>query len=211
MEFKNSFLSRLFGLKPAEPDKEEDALLDRPPESAPPPKKPERHKLDLPQGHSLLRLRTQYSEQSGWQPLPDLTLEGPGESPLPEAEAQTELLRLKLLVNTSASKRFELLSAQRQEGEQTAPPNLDAQVTVFLSKNSLTAWLLVYPPAGNGRQLARSDLDQALAAQGVCCGIDEELLNALPQDPERYFTLFPVARGTEIGRASCRERVFSTV
>lgn len=197
MEFKNSFLSRLFGLKPAEPDKEEDALLDRPPESAPPPpKKPERHKLDLPQGHSLLRLRTLYSEQSGWQPLPNLTLEGPGESPLPEAEAQTELLRLKLLVNTSASKRFELLSAQRQEGEETAPPNLDAQVTVFLSKNSLTAWLLVYPPAGNGRQLARSDLDQALAAQGVCCGIDEELLNALPQDPERYFTLFPVARGT---------------
>lgn len=149
MEFKNSFLSRLFGLKPAEPDKEEDALLDRPPESAPPPKKPERHRLDLPQGHSLLRLRTQYSEQSGWQPLPDLTLEGPGESPLPEAEAQTELLRLKLLVNTSASKRFELLSAQRQEGEETPLPNLDAQVIVFLSKNSLTAWLLVYPP---GRQ-----------------------------------------------------------
>ena len=43
------------------------------------------------------------------------------------------------------------------------------------------------PVSGPGRTLAE---------QEVRCGIDEELLNAIPQDPERYFKLFPVARGT---------------
>lgn len=196
MEFKNSFLSRLFGAKPEEPE-EEDELLDLSPAEAPPPKEPERHRLDLPQGHSLLKLRSIYSEQSGWLPMPELTLEGPGEPPLPEAAAQAELLRLKMLVNTSASKRFELLRPQRgQEGEESSLPDLDAQTIVFLSKDGLSAWLLIYPPVGDGRQVEWSDLDRALAAQEVRCGIDEELLNGIPQDPERYFKLFLVARGT---------------
>lgn len=196
MEFKNSFLSRLFGVKPEEPE-EEDELLDLPSESVPPPKAPERHKLDLPQEHSLFKLRSLYVEQEGWKPLPDLTLEGPEEPPLPEAEAQAELLQLKLLVNASANKRFELLRTQRGEaGGESSLPDLDAQAVAFLSKDSLLAWLLIYPPVGDGRQVEWSDLDRALAKLEVRFGIDEELLNAIPQDPERYFKLFPVARGT---------------
>lgn len=195
MEFKNSFLSRLFGGRPeeteeAEAPEEESELPDLPPEN------PECHKLDLPREHSLFKLRSIYSEQSGWLPLPNLTLEGPEDPPLPEAEAQAELLRLKMLVNTSANKRFELLRAYRQENGELSLPNLDAQAVVSLSRDGLTAWLLVYPPAGDGRQVEWSDLDRALAEQEVRCGIDEELLNGIPQDPERYFKLFLVARGT---------------
>lgn len=197
MEFKSSFLSRLFGMKPEEQEtpEEEDELLDLPSEDAPPPEKPEPHKLDLPQEHSLFKLRSIYSEQSGWLPLPDLTLEGPGEPPLPEAQAQAELLRLKMLINTTANKRFNLLRDQRKEAGGSLLPDLDAQVTVFLSKDGLAAWLLIYPPVGYGRQVEWSDLNQALAEQEVYCGIDGELLNAIPQDPERYFKLFLVARG----------------
>ena len=198
MEFKNSFLSRLFGGRPDEPEEpeEEDELLDQPPEEAPPPDKPERHTLDLPREHSLFKLRSIYNEQSGWLPLPDLTLEGPGEPPLPEAEAQAELMRLKMLINTTANKRFELLRAQRKEAGGSLLPDLDAQAIVFLSKDGLLAWLLIYPPVGYGRQVEWSDLDRALAEQEVRWGIDEEMLNTIPQDPERYFKLFPVARGT---------------
>ena len=195
MEFKNSFLSRLFGGRPeeteeAEAPEEESELPDLPPEN------PECHKLDLPREHSLFKLRSIYSEQSGWLPLPNLTLEGPEDPPLPEAEAQAELLRLKMLVNTSANKRFELLRAYRQENGELSLPDLDAQAVVSLSRDGLTAWLLVYPPVGDGRQVEWSDLDRALAEQEVRCGIDEELLNGIPQDPERYFKLFLVARGT---------------
>lgn len=198
MEFKSSFLSRLFGMKPEEQEtpEEEDELLELSSEDAPPPEKPEPHKLDLPGEHSLFKLRSIYSEQSGWLPLPNLTLEGPGEPPLPEAQAQAELLRLKMLINTTANKRFKLLRDQRKEAGGSLLPDLDAQVTVFLSKDGLVAWLLIYPPVGYGRQVEWSDLDRALAEQEVHCGIDEELLNAIPQDPERYFKLFPVARGT---------------
>lgn len=198
MEFRSSFLSRLFGMKPGEQEtpEEEDELLDLPSEGAPPPEKPEPHKLDLPQEHSLFKLRSIYSEQSGWLPMPNLTLEGPGEPPLPEAQAQAELMRLKMLINTTANKRFQLLRDQRKEEGGSVLPDLDAQVTVFLSKDGLAAWLLIYPPVGYGRQVEWSDLDRALAEQEVRRGIDEELLNAIPQDPERYFKLFPVARGT---------------
>lgn len=197
MEFRNSFLSRLFGSKPEKPEEseEESELLDLPPEEAL-PEKLEYHKLELPQGHSLLKLRSIYSEQSGWQPRPDLTLEGPGEPPLPAAEAEAELLRLKMLVNTSANGRFELLRTQSREAGEFSLPDLDAQVTVFLSKDGLSAWLLIYPPVGDGRQVEWSDLDRALAEQEVCWGVDEELMNAVPQDPERYFRLIRVARGT---------------
>lgn len=196
MEFKNSFLSRLFGMKPEEQEtpEEEDEHLDLPSEGAP-PEKSEHHTLDLPREHSIFKLRSIYSEQSGWLPLPALTLEGPGEPPLPEAEAQAELLRLKMLVNTSANKRFELLRTQHKEEGTSSLPDLDAQVTVFLSKDGLSSWVLIYPPVGDGRPVERSDLDKALAEQEVRRGVDEALLDALPQDPERYFKLFPVARG----------------
>lgn len=197
MEFKNSFLSRLFGGRPeAQEELEEEELLDQPSEDAPPPENPACHKLELPREHSLFKLRSVYNEQSGWLPLPDLTLEGPGEPPLPEAEAQAELLRLKMLMNATANKRFEALRAHRKEEGEFSLPDLDAQAVVFLSKDCLSAWLLIYPPVGDGRQVEWSDLDRTLAEQEVCCGIDEELLNAIPQDPERYFKLFPVARGT---------------
>lgn len=196
MEFKNSFLSRLFGMKPEEQEtsEEEDEHLDLPSEGAP-PEKSEHHTLDLPREHSIFKLRSIYSEQSGWLPLPALTLEGPGEPPLPEAEAQAELLRLKMLVNTSANKRFELLRTQHKEEGTSSLPDLDAQVTVFLSKDGLSSWVLIYPPVGDGREVEWSDLDRALAEQEVRRGVDEALLDALPQDPERYFKLFPVARG----------------
>lgn len=197
MEFKNSFLSRLFGGRPEEQEEtEEEELLDQPSEDAPPPENPACHKLELPREHSLFKLRSVYHEQSGWLPLPDLTLERPGEPPLPEAEAQAELLRLKMLINATANKRFEVLRAHRKEEGEFSLPDLDAQAVVFLSKDCLSAWLLIYPPVGDGRQVEWSHLDRALAEQEVRYGIDEELLNLIPQDPERYFKLFLVARGT---------------
>ena len=203
MEFKNSFLSRLFGGRPEEQEETEEVeLLDQPSEDTPssedtpPPENPACHKLEVPREHSLFKLRSVYNEQSGWLPLPDLTLEGPGEPPLPEAEAQAELLRLKMLVNATANKRFEVLRAHRKEEGDFSLPDLDAQAVVFLSKDCLSAWLLIYPPVGYGRQVEWSDLDRALAEQEVRYGIDEERLNSIPQDPERYFKLFPVARGT---------------
>lgn len=200
MKFKNSFLSQLFGTKSEAADaaEEEARLPVGPPKELQPQEQP-RHRLTLPQEHAIYKLWSVYSEQTGWQPKPELALEGPSDPLLPDEEGKRELLRLQMVVNSSANGRFEQIRTQKkpEEGERFTYPDLDAQVTVFLARDCLTAWLLVYPPVGEGKELDREALDQALEKQQVCFGLDEALLDALPQDPERYFKLFPVARGTE--------------
>lgn len=200
MEFKGSFLSRLFKTKANAEEaaaEEENIQTSVQPQAETKAPEPLRHRLELPQNHALIKLWDIYSEQAGPQPRPDLTLEGPSDPILPDAEGNRELRRLQMVVSASASKRLEKLRSQKKEEEQASPPDLDAQVTVFLAQNELTAWLLAYPPAGKGREVDREILDQALEKQKVRFGLDEDLLNALPQNPRRYFKLFPVARGVE--------------
>ena len=200
MEFNNTFLSWLFGAGTEEPEREEDL-----PALSPEERKEEiqpgsdgRHELTLPHEHAMHRLWSLRGEQAGWLPQPQLCLEGPSDPPLPDGEAKQELLRLQLFVNSPANERMNRIKARRQEkdAEQSALPDLDAHTVVFLARDGLTAWLLTYPPVGRGRELDRGILEKALGEQKVCFGVDEELLDRLPQEEDRYFQLFPAARGT---------------
>lgn len=198
MEFKNSFLSWLFGARSDEPEEIEEQLSaqsqERP--EAQPPDCPPLYSLDLAQSHAIFKLWTVYSEQTGWKPKPKLAFEGIPDLLMDDVTAKAELLRLQMVVNSTANGRFEQLRKVEKRGEeQSSLPDLDAQVAVFLSKDNLTAWLLAYPPVGDGRELDREALDRELAKQQVRFGIDEELLEALPQNPERYFRLFLAAQG----------------
>ena len=204
MEFNNSFLAWLFGSRQEGPEQEapeqEEDLL--PPEEQEaresPPEFDARHGLTLPQSHAIHRLWSLRSEQAGWLPHPVLYLEGPSDPPMPDQEGRQELLRLQMFVNTTANERINQLKAQSrpENAEQPALPDLDAHPAVFLAKDGLTAWLLIYPPVGGGKEPDREMLDRALAGQRVSFGVDEELLERLPQDEERYFRLIPAARGT---------------
>ncbi len=198
MEFKNSFLSWLFGARSDEPEEIEEQLSAQSQEQpeAQPPDCPPRYSLDLAQSHAIFKLWTVYSEQTGWKPKPKLAFEGIPDLLMDDVTAKAELLRLQMFVNSTANGRFEQLRKVEKRGEeQSSLPDLDAQVAVFLSKDNLTAWLLAYPPVGDGRELDREALDRELAKQQVRFGIDEELLEALPQNPERYFRLFLAAQG----------------
>lgn len=201
MEFKNSFLSWLFGPKGEAEDVQEEETAGEPlsvqPAGEDKPQEQLRHRLKLPADHSFRKLCALYSEQTGLYSKPELVLEGPSEPPMPDQEANSELLRLQMFVNSSANERVkQILDRQKQMGGENAPlPDMDAQATVFLSKDCMTAWVLVYPPVGGGRELERKDLDHALDQQQVRFGVDEALLDALPQDPERYFRLISVAKG----------------
>lgn len=198
MEFKNSFLSWLFGARSDEPEEIEEQLSAQSqerPEAQPPDCSP-LYSLDLAQSHAIFKLWTVYSEQTGWKPKPKLAFEGIPDLLMDDVTAKAELLRLQMVVNSTANGRFEQLRKVEKRGEeQSSLPDLDAQVAVFLSKDNLTAWLLAYPPVGDGRELDREALDRELAKQQVRFGIDEELLEALPQNPERYFRLFLAAQG----------------
>lgn len=202
MALKNSFLSRLFGMAPESKEAEN---LEKPPAAALEPQEESREEphrppaadpaeLELTPEHALHRLWDLRMEQGGWLPAPKLRLAVPaGQSqPLTDEEVEKELPRLRLAVTTSANQRIAKALPKREEDPR---PDMDAQPTVFLSRDHLTAWLLVYPPVGAGRELNRDLLDRALKENQVVFGIDEELLTRLPEDRDRYFHLFLAAKG----------------
>ena len=205
MGTKDSLLSRLFKFVrdgAEEPEKEETEQAPFPAietETESRPAGPLLHRLELSQNHVLFKLWALYCEEAGWQPKPELVLEGASGVPLPDAVGSAELVRLRMLVNTSSQARYEQIRNRQKalEDEKSPPVDLDAQAVVFLAKDGMTAWVLVYPPAGGGKALDREILDQALKDRQICFGLDEALLDALPQEPERYFKLFAVAKGVE--------------
>ena len=199
MKIKKPFLSRLFKKEPeakaaAEPEVKE--IKQYSPVQHAVEVQPERHELELPQEHAIYKLCDLYRQQTGLMAQPELVLEGPDDPCLPDKEGEAELRRLLMTVTSTANKRLKLAQPQKIAGEeQPILPDLDAQAVVFLAKNNLTAWLLVYPPVGGGMPLDREALDQALEKQQVRYGVDTALLDALVREPGRCFKLFPAARG----------------
>lgn len=185
----NPLLSKLFGKRKdqEEPENEIPAPAPPPPPQPQPPPKPE---LSLPPDHPLNSLWSLYSQDRRGLPAPCLRLDG-------QELAKDEVLQLQILVNTTAKRRLEMARPKAGPGnEEEPPPELDALAVAFASKSGLSAWLLVYPPVGGGKELDREELEQALAHEQVSYGVDDALLDRLPTDPNRYFRLFPIARGT---------------
>lgn len=196
MEFKNSLLSRLFGFHQQETPPQSQSQEEAPVQTAEPPPEPPSNQLTLSPDHAVNRLWSLRCQQTERLPSPLFRLEAPEEL-LPAAIVRQELARLQLTVNTSANQRLALTHPKHKgkDGQQPPPPSLNAQPVVFIAGSRLCAWLFVYPPVGEGKELDRAMLDQALAKAQVCFGADEELLNRLPDNPERYFHLFPIACG----------------
>lgn len=198
MALKNSFLSRLFGMAPETKEAEHEEM---PAAAVPEPKEEPRREsrrdqpaasapeLELAPEHALHRLWALRLEQAGWLPSPKLCLES-----LPPEEAEKELPRLRMMVTTTANQR---MAKTLPKGEDSPPPNMDAQVVVFLSRDQQAAWVLAYPPVGSGRELEQELLSRTLRDNKVTFGLDEELLGSLPEHRDRYFHLFLAARGRQ--------------
>ncbi len=105
-------------------------------------------------------------------------------------EAQTDEEPRKIQADEEAQADEELREKQIE-----VVPRLDAQVVTFLTQDQMTVWVIVYPPAGGGKELERGMLEAALSENGVKFGVDETLLDSLPQNEERYFRLYLVAEG----------------
>lgn len=198
MAFEN-LLSRLFGSKETDEPELEPAPSPAPEPLSEPKPPPVSRLLTLPPDHGIHQLWSIRCKQAGWLPTPELRLEPLEGGALSAGETKRELLRLQSAVNSTVSGRLLRLQAGQntaQKAENPPPlPNLDAQVTVFTSSSLLHAWLLVYPPSGNGAELTAAMLDQALKEADISYGLNKTLLDSLPEHPERYFHLFPVASG----------------
>lgn len=205
MAGKKPLLSRLFGFRPEEEPQEERISVQPREEAAPPDLPPKQEadpfRLELKPDHAVSRLFRLWKDQSGGRTDLSLRFEDTnGEAVLPVSQAKQELARLLLTVNATANQRWNKVSpksgAAPKQGEDPPPlPDMDAQAVAFVSNDRLTAWVLVYPPVGGGKELDRGMLTRALGEKQVKYGLDEDLLDALPERPKRYFHLYLAARG----------------
>ena len=151
--FYRTLLSRLFG---DEPEKEpQEAQEETPQQQDPGPPPPAPRELTLSQDHPVCQLWSIHAFTAKRLPQPRLCLTDPPDLPLDDQEAEKELARLQSAVTDSAGRRLALLDSGRAS-------DLDAQVVVFTAAGGLAAWLLVYPPAGQGAEVSREMLDRAL-------------------------------------------------
>ena len=214
MSIKEKLTSILFGPKGAqpEPEPEEPGVL---PEQGPeeqensflPAEDPALLKLSA--DHPLQQLYTLRRRESGYLPTPRLCMDEDGA--LPPEVIQRERPRLQSALRAMAASRLKAIQNQDKnadkakqkkpgkDGEEPEkgknPVGLDASPWIFLSADKLYAWVLVLPPTGEGREVTRGLLRQAMEEQEIFYGVDERVLNRLSRDENRYFTLFLLARG----------------
>ncbi len=79
--------------------------------------------------------------------------------------------------------------------EDTQEPALDALPYVFISADKMEAWLLIFPPVGQGKEADKEMLEEALAGKGITFGIEEELISGIIDASEKYFHIFTAAKG----------------
>jgi len=181
-------LSSLFKKKQEEAELPEDAAENQE-ESSAEEEEPEASipELVFPQGHPFQKLWTEYAGGVDFAPplrmelLPDAPALSPNELP-------REKSRLEQLINGTAYQR---LTAQMS----TPPRVLDAEVQVFVTTDRMLAWLLIYPPFNGGENVNVNMIQTALEHFRVRYGVNEEILEQIPDLPERYFSLIPIAFG----------------
>ncbi len=213
MEVKNRFFNRLFGFKSNKPAQE---ITDSPksaemPKETPPAVLTVDPQLDLADGHALYQLYSLWCKQAHRAPRPLLRLDGP--DALSPEDTKRELARLQKEITAAATSRLKEAAprpkkntANRKETDtreqddsiQEETPSLDALPFLFLSADRMAAWLMVFPPTKQGKELDRSMLHQALEKGRVTFGVDTDLLDHLPEEAHRYFRLLFIAKGTPV-------------
>lgn len=122
----------------------------------------------------------------------------PGEA---EAVKERDVLAALETLN-SPQEQDDLWSREAQDSqeeltEEPQEPALDALPFVFLSSDKMEAWLMIFPPVGQGKEADAEMLKDALAEKGIIFGVDEELIAGIPGADERYFHMFRAAKGEE--------------
>ncbi len=208
MSLKNKLTELLFGSKP-EAAKEEESLQEQghTPETVSEPPSggiADPAVLDLPEEHPVYQLYNLRRKEKGYLSLPRICLDEDGV--LPEEVVQQERNRLRTaLLSMSAARLKEVRGKKKKGGKaekkkeeepaENQPLVFDALPRFFLSADKLYAWVIVFPPVGEGAELSREILYQAMLEQGISYGVDSQLANRLPRDKDVYFHLYLIARG----------------
>ncbi len=228
MKFANSILERLFGTKQENDISSSGGELQNPEQMANGELNGEDKEVEdsrafvpvnqliLPEDHALNQLFQLRREQAGELPYPELLLEGYENMPLEELGRELDRLdaeltsiavsRLKeaapppaLPEETDGVEEEKRMDGEEpEEPEEIPEPELDALPVVFVAGDKMRAWIMVFPPVGQGREADEEMLEKALKEKGVAFGVKEEGLKEFLKRPERYFRLFQAAEGREV-------------
>lgn len=222
MKFANSILEKLFGSKQEKASQESEVESQTSEQMGENEQNGEEKEdipancLEFPEEHALKQLYQLRKEQSGELPYPEILLEG-YENLSPEDlgrelnRLDTELTsiavsRLKEAVPPPAAHKETDRSEEEkkadeiesEEQEEIQEPELNALPVVFISDDKMKAWIMVFPPVGQGKEIDEATLQEALKEKGVTFGVKEEDLREIPGNPKKYFHLFQVAEGREV-------------
>lgn len=159
--------------------------------------------LEIPMDHPIRQLYELRIREAGPLSSPRLCMDEDGILP-PEA-LEREKSRLSASLSNVCNSRLKALKGKTrgkhkkkedEKEEEEEAPSLDARAWFYLSSDKLSAWMLLFPPVGEGAELTREMIDQALEAQSISYGVDTALLDRAAQNPDRYFRLYLAARGT---------------
>ena len=206
MSFKDKISSLLFGSKKEEPvDGAPFAEQESAPQEA--PQAPEAvpsdpSQLELPMDHPIRQLHELRRKEAGPLPSPRLFMDEDGI--LPPDLLDKEKNRLQSSLKNVCGTRLKAAkgrtrgkhSKKKEEEPAEEALILDARPWFFLSSDKIYAWMLVFPPVGEGEELSRDMIYRALSEQGISFGLQTALLDRISHDRDRYFNLYLVAKGT---------------
>ena len=105
-----------------------------------------------------------------------------GSFPFNIENVQSELSLLKLDISVEANKRL-----RNMYKNDNTFADLDEDVFIHRTCNNMVAWIMFFPPSGNGKNITVSEINKALADKKIVYGIDTEFLNSLIETSDRYF------------------------
>lgn len=208
MSIKDKIASILFGLKTEDEPIAEELGAGREPLEDQDPEVPSfaaesSSVIKLTGEHPLLQLYDLRRKEAGHLPAPHLCMDEDGA--LPEDLIHREKGRLQLALKNACNLRLKSIKnsinrrkKDKKDGGEEAeskPQGLDALPWFSISADKLYAWVMVFPPTGEGRELTRKMLYRAMEDQGITYGVDQHLADRLAHDDHRYFKLFLIAQG----------------
>lgn len=208
MSLKDKISSLFFRPKKTEEQAEEAAFQNQEHTPQETPDAPEAghddpSRLDLPADHPIRQLHDLRQKEIGPLPSPRLVMDEDGT--LPPEMIEKEKNRLQASLKNVCGTRWKAVkgrtrgkhSKKKAEAEvEEEPLMMDARPWFHISSDKLYAWMLVFPPIGQGVDLSRDMIYQALSAQGISYGLDTALVDRVSHDRDRYFNLYLVAKGT---------------
>ena len=209
MSLKGRLTELLFKQKPEETLQEDPAAVQAPAEE--PAQQAEAAAmfnpamLELPSEHPLYKLYNMRRQEAGYLPTPRLCMDEDGVLPGEVVQAERDRLKTFLMAKCAArlrqTKHKPKKNAKKKDekkdetGEEEDQLVLDAQPCFFFSADKLYAWGIVFPPVGYGMELSREMLGKSLAENGILYGVNDHVIDRLPMEKEKYFTIFLAAVG----------------